>query len=46
MKIKKNPTYKPLEALAIMKLIDQRINIKTMHFIDDNLKFLELDSTK
>jgi hypothetical protein len=30
---------KPLESLAIMKLIDQRINKKTMHFIDDNLKF-------
>jgi len=43
--IKKNPTYKSLESLAIMKLIDQRINKKAMYFIDDNLKILELYST-
>ncbi len=39
MEIEKNPTYKSLECLAIMKLIDQRINKKTMYFIDDYLKF-------
>ncbi len=38
-KIKKNPTYKSLECPAILKLIDQRINKKTMYFIDDYLKF-------
>ncbi len=46
VQIKKNPTYKSLECPAIMKLIDQRINKKTMYFIDENLKYLGLDSTK